>query len=115
MTLQTLLLLLIAFMLGNHWYPDYVYPVIAVILVIWAINEFPKWNRQRKADKAKQKRLDADAPLRDEFRAKHNAIRAKYDPKHEWNEGTSLPREYQKEMDDLNDEYRDVMDRWHNQ
>ena len=115
MNLQILLLLLIAFMIGKHWYPDYVYPAIVVGLAIWAINELPKWWAQRKIEKAKQKKLDADKPLRDEFWRKHKAIRTKYDPKNEWNEGTSLPREYEREMEELNDEYRSVMDRWEKQ
>jgi hypothetical protein len=115
MNFQTLLLLLIAYMIGVRWYPDYVYPAFVVVLVIWATNELPKWWRLRKIERVKEKQLKADAPLRDEFWAKHRAIRDKYDPKHEWNEATSLPLEYQKEMDDLNAEYRAVMDRWHNQ
>jgi hypothetical protein len=115
MNFQTPLLLLIAYMIGKHWYPDYVYPAIAIGLALWALNELPKWWQQRKIERAKQKTLDADAPLRDEFWRKHKVIRDKYDPKHEWNEGTSLPFEYRREMDELNAEYRSVMDRWHNQ
>jgi hypothetical protein len=115
MNIQTLLLLLIAFMIGNHWYPDYVYPAVIVALIVWAINQLPNWWHQRKSEKARQKKLDADAPLREEFWRKHQAIRDKYDPKHEWNEATSLPGEYQREMDELNDQYRAVMDRWHDQ
>jgi hypothetical protein len=101
--------------LGFKFVPETAYPVVGVVFLAWVINEFPKWNRQRKLEKAKQKQLDADAPLRDEFRVKHKAIRRKYDPNNEWNEATSLPYEYQQEMDELNREYRAVMDRWHNQ
>jgi hypothetical protein len=43
----------------------------------------------------------------------HKAIRDKYDPKHEWNEGTKIPWEYQKEISDLNAAYRVFMDRRH--
>lgn len=86
-----------------------------VVALTWAINEFPKWNKQRKLEKARQKQLDADAPLRDEFWVRHQAIRFKYVPNHEWNEASSPPAEYYREMDELNREYKAVMDRWHNQ
>jgi hypothetical protein len=33
MNIQTFLLMLIAFMIGNHWYPDYVYPAVVVALM----------------------------------------------------------------------------------
>lgn len=115
MSTTNFLLILIAAILGIHWYPDIAYPVIAIAVVIYAMNELPKWWRQREIEKAKQRQLDADEPLRREFWAKHKAIRDKYDPRHEWNEATSLPLENEKEMEDLNAEYRAVMDRWHNQ
>jgi Ni/Co efflux regulator RcnB len=115
MSTTNFLLVLIAAMLGLHWYPDIAKPLIAFAIFAWLLNEVPKWNKQRKLEKAKQNQLDADKPLREEFWAKHKAIRDKYDPKHEWNEGTSLPAEYTREMAELNAEYHAVMDRWHNQ
>lgn len=115
MSTTNFLLILIAAMLGIHWYPSIAYPVIVVALIGWTLVEFPKWRARRKVEKAKERQLKADEPLRNEFWAKHQAIRDKYDPKHEWNEGTSLPAEYRREMADLNAEYRAVMDRWHNQ
>jgi hypothetical protein len=115
MSFQTVLLVLIALMIGAHWYRNYVLPAIAVAIVLWALSEGPKWWKQRRADRAKQRQLDDDAPLRDEFWIKHAAIRKKYDPNNEWNEGTSLPLEYLHEMDALNEQYRAVLDRWHEQ
>jgi hypothetical protein len=115
MTFQTLLLLVIAFMIADHWYHDYVIPAAIVIAVYWLITYGPTWWREHQAERKKQNVLDADKPLREEFWRKHKAIRNKYDPKDEWNEGTFLPQEYVQEMADLNDEYRAVMDRWHNQ
>ena len=38
MNFQILLLLLIAFLIGKHWYPDYVYPAIVVGLIVWGLN-----------------------------------------------------------------------------
>jgi hypothetical protein len=110
-----LLLVLIAAMLGIRWYPSIAYPVIVVALIGWALIEFPKWRERRRREKAIERQLKADEPLRNEFWAKHKAIRDKYDPEHEWNEATSLAAAYIQEMDDLNAEYRVVMDRWHNQ
>lgn len=115
MNLQTLLLVLIAAMLGVHWYPDIAYPAIGVAIVLYASNQLPKWWKQHQIDRTKQKQLDADEPLRRAFWAKHQLIRDKYDPKHEWNEATSLPAEYVREMAELNAEYRVVMDRWFGQ
>jgi hypothetical protein len=102
-------------MLGIRWFPSAAYPVIVIALIGWALNEFPKWGDRRRCERAVQRQLKADEPLRNEFWAKHKAIRDKFDPKHEWNEGTSLPAEYTREMAELNARYRAVMDRWHNQ
>jgi hypothetical protein len=115
MTNSNFLLILIAAMLGIHWFPEVAYPVIVIVLIGWVLNAFPKWRDRRRQEKAIERQLKADAPLRNEFWAKHKAIRDKYDPNHEWNEGTSLPPEYTTEMADLNAEYRAVMDRWDNQ
>jgi hypothetical protein len=115
MSFQTFLLILIAAMVGIHWYPDIAYPAIFIALIAWAFKELPKWWKQRQSNMAKQKQLDADELLRREFWEKHKAIRDKYDPKHEWNDATFLPAEYEREMEELNAEYRAVMDRWHNQ
>jgi hypothetical protein len=114
-TTTNFLLILITAMLGIHWFPKVAYPVIVAVLIGWALNEFPKWRDRRRKEKAIERQLKADEPLRNEFWAKHKAIRAKYDPNNEWNEGTSLPSGYTTEMADLNAEYRAVMDRWHNQ
>ena len=115
MSATNFLLILIAAMLGIHWFPNVAYPVIAIALAGWALNEFPRWRERRRKERDVERQLKADEPLRNEFWAKHKAIRDKYDPKHEWNEGTSLPPEYEQEMADLNAQYRAVMDRWHNQ
>lgn len=115
MSTTNFLLILIAAMLGIRWYPEIAYPVIVIAVIGWVLNAFPGWRAERKVERAKERQLKADEPLRNEFWAKHKAIRDKYDPEHQWNEGTSLPMEYRQEMEDLNIEYRAVMDRWHNQ
>jgi len=115
MSTTNFLLILIAAMLGIRWFPSVAYPVIVIALIGWALNEFPKWRDRRRREKAVERQLKADEPIRNEFWAKHKAICDKYDPRHEWNEGTSLPAEYTREMAELNAEYRAVMDRWYNQ
>jgi hypothetical protein len=115
MSTTNILLALIAAMLSIRWYPSIAYPVIAIALIGWALTELPKWRECRRGETAIERQLKADEPLRNEFWVKHKAIRDKYDPKHEWNEATSLPAAYIQEMDALNAEYRVVMDRWHKQ
>ena len=46
-----------------------------------------------------------------EYQAKHRAIRAKYDPSNEWNEATSVPREYLTEIHDLNLQHGSMLQR----
>jgi hypothetical protein len=43
------LLVLIAAMLGIHRFPSVAYPVIVIVIVLlgWALNEFPKWRKRR--------------------------------------------------------------------
>jgi hypothetical protein len=106
---------LIALMLGEHWYPNYVLPTAIVLALYWWLENGPAWWRKYKAERQKKKQLIDDKPARDEFWAKHSAIRKRYDPNNEWNEATRLPPEYKREMAELNERYRDVMDRWHNQ
>ena len=111
MSTTNFLLALIAAMVGIHWYPAVAYPVIAVLAVAWIVNETPKWLERRRKEKARREQKKIDEPLRREFWIKHQAIRDKYDPKHEWNEATSTPAEYEREMAELNDEYSDVLER----
>jgi hypothetical protein len=94
MTTTNFLLILIAAMPGIHWFPEVAYPVIVTALTGWALRAFPKWQDRRRQEKTIERQLKADEPLRNEFWAKHKAIHDKYDPNHEWNEGTSLPPEY---------------------
>jgi uncharacterized protein HemX len=46
-----------------------------------------------------------------EHDAKRRAIRAKYDPKNEWNEATSLPADFVRESTELNLQYRQMLQR----
>src|ERR1700728_3177019 len=57
------LLVLIAAMLGIHWFPSVAYPVIVIALIAWALNEFPKWRDRRSREKAVERQLKADEPL----------------------------------------------------
>ena len=46
-----------------------------------------------------------------EYEAKHKAIRAKFDPKDEWNEATSVPAPFLREFRELNLQYRQMLQR----
>ena len=46
-----------------------------------------------------------------EYEGRHAAIRAKFDPKSEWNEATSVPDEYTREIRSLNLQYRETLQR----
>jgi len=112
-----LLLFLIVLMLGIHWFPYVTLPAIALLtayfLILWLRVFIPDWLEKRRNEKAHQRQLDKEEPLREEFWEKQKAIRDKYDPNREWNESTLLPPEYEQEMKELNDKYGAVMDRWY--
>ena len=72
------------------------------------IARFPTQWKQRKA---RQRQEEEDEKAFWEHHRKHDAIRKKYDPENKWNEVTSLPSEYLKEIRDLNLEYRGMLQR----
>lgn len=74
----------------------------------WLLAVFPgRWKKSR----AEQRQRKKDEAEYWEWYARHEAIRHKYDPEHQWNEATTTPYEYQDEIDKLNAEYRDVFKR----
>src|SRR5689334_16820617 len=109
--MATFLLLLIAAMIGIHWFPSVAYPVTAILIVAWLVNQVPDWLKESRRENAHRKQLDDDAPLRQEFYEKRDALRNKYDPEHEWNEATTdRPPEYERELDELHEQYKAVLD-----
>lgn len=65
-------------------------------------------HEQRKAIRAQKARDEEEFK---EYWSGHQAIRAKYDPEHKWNEATSTPREYHEEIDELNEIHRAMLKR----
>jgi hypothetical protein len=66
---------------------------------------------QRKKDSAERLQEAADDTEYWKYKAKHDAIRTKYDPRNEWNETTSLPPRYLADIRNLNLTYRAVLKR----
>jgi hypothetical protein len=95
------LLLCIGLMVFNKFYPntakEYSYVVLG-IGAIWVVYTLIKtWRRDEAERKQERKEQDKNS----EFIAELNVIRAKYDPRHEWNEATSLPEAYEREVETL--------------
>ena len=92
------LLLWIALMVFNKFYPDtardYWYLAIG-IGAIWAVYTLIKsWRR----DNAERKGEIKEANKHNAFMAELAGIQKKYDPGHTWNEATTLPEAYEREV-----------------
>jgi len=105
------LLLIVAALLFELVHPSWA-PLVWLALGVFAVVSTTSWlkarHEHRKAMRA------AKASDEEEFKvywAEHQAIRAKYDPEHKWNEATSTPREYQEEIDELNQMHRAMLKR----
>lgn len=107
MSLTNWLLIAILAILIKQFYPAFADEAIiggiaAAVLygLYWMVARFPE---QRRKQRAIREQEEADETEYWEYRKKHDAIRDKYDPRHEWNEGTlSIPNEYLKEIQNLN-------------
>jgi len=110
-----LLLAIILFILLKQFYPaaiEALAPRVIVVVVLygcyWLVAKLPGKLKKRTAEKRLEQE-DENAFW--EHQKRHEGIRAKYDPKHEWNEATSLPNEYLKELRQLNLKYREMLQR----
>lgn len=74
----------------------------------WLVTQFPKRWKQHRAEKLQKEQDEKEYWA---YQKMHDAIRAKYDPKKEWNEITSLPREYLDEIRSLNNEHQGMLRR----
>ena len=107
MSITNWLLIAILAILIKQFYPAFADGAIvggiaaaALYALYWIVARFPE---QRRKQRAIREREEADETEYWEYRKKHDAIRDKYDPRHEWNEGTlSIPKEYLKEIQNLN-------------
>ena len=75
--------------------------------LLWLVAVYPD---RRRLKKEMRKRAIFHYEVYQQFQAKYQAIRDRYDPKGEWNEGTSIPVEYKEEMQALNLKYKETLD-----
>jgi hypothetical protein len=99
------LLLWIALMVFNKFYPDtardYWYLAFG-IWIVWIIYTSVKsWKR----DRAERQQEQAQLATHNNFMSELSGIRKKYDPRHEWNEVTRLPEAYSREVEQLRSKY----------
>lgn len=106
MNITNILLAAILIILVKQFYPATADTLVAVGVfglvaysAYWLLAKFPAQWKKRRAEKVQR---ESDEKEFWEYRKVHDAIRAKYDPRNEWNEATSVPREYLEEIRELN-------------
>ena len=109
------LLSIILLILVSQFYPDvFVTLILASLATLtlyffyWLIAKFPTQRKLKKSQRLLEQKDEADFW---EHQRKGDAIRAKYDPEHIWNEATSLSQEYLDEIQNLNLEYSTMLRR----
>ncbi len=113
MNLTHYLLLIIVVLLLQIAYPEqikslrvWVFGALVIYGLYWLIAIAPARLKERRA-RLQQEKSDEDEYW--EYKAKSDAIRTKYDPNDEWNEITSVPDEYRKEVRALNLEHANML------
>ena len=99
----------------KQFYPDTTETLAAVGIAAfvlyggyWLVTQFPaRWKKRR----AEKKQEEQDEKEFWEYQQKHDAIRAKYDPRNEWNEATLVPDKYLEETRNLNLKHRGMLQR----
>src|SRR5262249_36148008 len=110
-TTTNVLLLINTGLLVQLAFPQWAQPVwfaLGLAGLMAGINWLSVTYQRKKAERSQKK---IDEKLWREYDAAHRAIRKKYDPENKWNEATSVPRDYQEEIDDLNHSYRGMLKR----
>lgn len=115
MNITNILLVIILFILVKQFYPDTAKTLIAVGIVgfvlyggYWLVTQLPMRWKKRRAEKRQEEQDEREYW---DYQKKHDAIRAKYDPRNEWNEATSVPSKYLEEIRELNLEHREMLQR----
>ncbi len=85
-----------------------VWLVLAGGALLWWFRGFRAGREHTKADRALKA---ADAAEWNTYWSAHQAIRAKYDPDHKWNETSKTPREYREEIAELNERHSAMLKR----
>jgi hypothetical protein len=81
--------------------------VIGLLLFQWLI-QLPSRLRKSRSDHQQEQQDDNEYW---EYQKKKDAIRTKYDPRNEWNEGASVPDKYTEEVRKVNLEHRSMLQR----
>src|SRR5665647_513661 len=115
MNLTNYLLSIILFILVKQFYPDILGTFVLVAIgglalygCYWLVAKFPTEWKRRKAERQQEQKDEAELW---EYQRKHDAVRAKYDSEHVWNEATSVPQEYLDEIRNLNLDHRGMLQR----
>jgi hypothetical protein len=109
-----LLLLILIWLVVHRLYPDFdslATGILAIYSVGATFHWLQIWNDQRKRDLIEREQVLADKGLMREYSAELAAIRKKYDPLDEWNEGSPLPPSYRQEVAELSDRYPGLLER----
>jgi Mg2+/citrate symporter len=110
-TATNVLLLIITALIFERVQPAWaplVWLVVGGLVAVWGISWFKRRRERRRVVDEQNFRDEQEFK---EYWAEHQAIRAKYDPEHKWNEATRTPREYREEIDLLNAQHRDMLKR----
>jgi hypothetical protein len=115
MNITNVLLAIILFILVKQFYPDTAETLVAVGIIgfvlyagYWLVTQFPTRWKERRAEKRQEEQDEREFW---DYQKKHDAVRAKYDPRNEWNEATSVPNLYLEEIRKLNLEHRGMLQR----
>ena len=113
MNITNALRVIILFILVKQFYLDTAETLAAVSIVgfvlyagYWLVTQFPTWWKKRRAKKRQEEQDERELW---DYQKKHDAIRAKYDPRNEWNEATSVPAQYLDEIRKLNLDHRGML------
>ncbi len=109
---STLLLLVVIAWLARKAYPEYGVWPFALPLGYLALGAYHWWTVTRLEKNREKAEKRAVAVQMQEYRRLRDALRDKYDPNNQWNEATSVPREFLEELRELNDQYRDAQRAW---
>lgn len=112
---KNILFVIVIVMLIKHFYPEATKTILLSSISLigfygfyWMGAQLYKWGKERMAIKY-QDGEDENTYL--EYQKKHDAIRTKFDPNYQWNEATSVPSDYLKEVRVLNLQYREMLKR----
>lgn len=92
----------------QHMYAGVLFVLLGVLYwLLWLVAVYPD---RRRVKKEMRKRAVFHYEVYQQFEAEKKAIRDRYDPKGEWNEGTFIPAAYKEEMQELRLKYKETLE-----